>query len=127
MIDIPGFQVEEKIYESVHSVVYRAKQIEGDRPVILKTLKEEYPVPQEILRYRQEYETTRSLNDCRDTATHRSRTGQQSTDPDHRRYRRPGFENIAENPNVYPAAAVENCRRHRPHFGRNSRRQSHSL
>ena len=62
MIDIPGFQVEEKIYDSVRSVVYRAKQIEADRPVILKTLKEEYPDPQEILRYRREYETTRSLN-----------------------------------------------------------------
>jgi serine/threonine protein kinase len=62
MIDIAGFQVEEKIYESVRSVVYRAKQIDGERPVILKTLKEEYPDPQEILRYRREYETTRSLN-----------------------------------------------------------------
>jgi len=64
MIDIAGFQLKDKIYESVHSVVYRAKQIEGDRPVILKTLREEYPVPQEILRYRQEYETTRRLNDA---------------------------------------------------------------
>ncbi len=62
MIDIPGFQVEEKIYDSVRSVVYRAKQLEGDRPVILKTLKEEYPVPQEILRYQREYEITRRLN-----------------------------------------------------------------
>ena len=64
MIDIAGFQVEEKIYESVHSVVYRAKQIEGDRPVILKTLREEYPEPQEVLRYRREYETTHRLNDA---------------------------------------------------------------
>jgi predicted ATPase/GAF domain-containing protein len=64
MFDIPGFQVAEKICESVHSVVYRAKQIEGDRPVILKTLREEYPVPQEIMRYRREYETTRRLNDA---------------------------------------------------------------
>ena len=64
MIDIAGFQVEEKIYESVRSVVYRAKQIEGERPVILKTLREEYPDPQEILRYRREYETTRRLNDA---------------------------------------------------------------
>ena len=62
MIDIPEFQVEEKIYESVRSVVYRAKQIEGDRPVILKTLKDEYPDPQEILRYRREFETIRHLN-----------------------------------------------------------------
>ena len=62
MIDIPGYQVGKKIYESIRSVVYRAKQLEGDRPVILKTLQEEYPDPQEILRYRQEYETTRRLN-----------------------------------------------------------------
>ena len=61
MIDIPGFQAGEKIYESVRSVVYRAKETEGDRPVILKTLKEEHPDPQEILRYRQEYDTTRRL------------------------------------------------------------------
>ncbi len=61
MIDIPGFQIEEKIYDSVRSVVYRAKQTAGDRPVIIKTLKEEYPIPQEILRYRREYETTRRL------------------------------------------------------------------
>ena len=63
MIDIPGFLVEERIYESVHSVVYRAKQAEGDKPVILKTLRGAYPDPQEILRYRREYETTRRLND----------------------------------------------------------------
>ncbi|MCP4231827.1 MAG: serine/threonine protein kinase, partial [bacterium] len=62
MIDIAGFQVGEKIYESVRSVVYRASQIEGDLPVIVKTLKEEYPAPQEILRYRREYETIRRLN-----------------------------------------------------------------
>jgi predicted ATPase/GAF domain-containing protein len=61
MINIPGFHVEEKIYESVRSVVYRAKQVDGHRPVILKTLKEEYPGPEEILRYRREYETTRRL------------------------------------------------------------------
>ena len=61
MIDIPGFQIEEKIYDSVRSVVYRAKETAGDRPVIIKTLKEEYPIPQEILRYRREYETTRRL------------------------------------------------------------------
>ncbi len=61
MIDIPGFQIEEKIYDSIRSVVYRARQIAGDRPVIIKTLKEEYPIPEEILRYRREYETTRRL------------------------------------------------------------------
>ena len=62
MINVPGFQIDNKIYESVRSVIYRGKKLEDDRPVILKTLKETYPDPQEILRYRQEYETTHKLS-----------------------------------------------------------------
>ncbi|MGD8294184.1 MAG: AAA family ATPase, partial [Desulfobacterales bacterium] len=62
MINVPGFQIEDKIYESVRSVIYRAKKKDNDRPVILKTLKETYPDPQEILRYRQEYETLHNLS-----------------------------------------------------------------
>ena len=61
MLDLPGFQVNEKIYESIRSVVYRANHVHDDRPVILKTLREEFPAPEEILRYRREYETTRRL------------------------------------------------------------------
>ncbi len=61
MLDLPGFQVNEKIYESIRSIVYRANQDQNDQPVILKTLKEEFPAPEEILRYRREYETTRRL------------------------------------------------------------------
>jgi len=61
MLKIPGYQVTEKIYESGRSLVYRAQLLKDDRPVILKTLKEEYPQPEEILRYRREYETLRSL------------------------------------------------------------------
>jgi len=42
-----------KIYESVNSIVYRSQ------PVILK---EDYPIPEELTRYRQEYDITRSLS-----------------------------------------------------------------
>ena len=62
MIEITGYQVSEKIYESDRTVVYRGKKLAGERPVILKTLKEDYPLPAEILRYRREYETTRRLD-----------------------------------------------------------------
>jgi serine/threonine protein kinase len=50
-----------KIYESVNSIVYRGKRIEDDKPVILKTLKQDYPTPDELTRYRQEYDITRRL------------------------------------------------------------------
>jgi predicted ATPase/serine phosphatase RsbU (regulator of sigma subunit) len=61
MIEIAGYQVSEKIYESDRSIVYRATELAGEQPVILKTLKEDYPLPEDILRYRREFETTRSL------------------------------------------------------------------
>ncbi|WP_083234926.1 hybrid sensor histidine kinase/response regulator [Candidatus Marithrix sp. Canyon 246] len=51
-----------KIYESVNSIVYRGKRIEDDQPVILKILKEDYPTPEELTRYRQEYDITRRLS-----------------------------------------------------------------
>jgi serine/threonine protein kinase len=52
-----------KIYESVNSIVYRGKRIEDNQPVILKILKEDYPTPEELTRYRQEYDITRRLSD----------------------------------------------------------------
>jgi len=62
MISIPGFKMLERIYESPSSLVYRAIRLQDDRPVILKALREDYPSPEEISRYRREYETTRNLN-----------------------------------------------------------------
>ncbi|MDJ0819351.1 MAG: SpoIIE family protein phosphatase [Desulfobacterales bacterium] len=62
MLDITGYQITDKIYESGRSIVFRAKQLTEEEPVILKTLKDEYPLPEEILRYRREYETTRNLD-----------------------------------------------------------------
>ena len=62
MISLPQVAVTAKIYESANSLVYRGIR-EGDRtPVILKVLKENYPTPAELTRYKQEYEITRSLN-----------------------------------------------------------------
>ncbi len=52
-----------KIYESANSIVYRSQRIEDDKPVILKILKQDYPTPDELTRYRQEYDITRRLSD----------------------------------------------------------------
>ena len=59
---IPGYQTIAQIYESVNSLVYRAIRQEDGQPVILKFLKQDSPSPQELTRYKQEYDITHSLN-----------------------------------------------------------------
>ena len=62
MISLPQVAVTAKIYESANSLVYRGIRQGDNTPVILKVLKEDYPTPAELTRYKQEYEITRSLN-----------------------------------------------------------------
>ncbi|MGL5063096.1 MAG: protein kinase domain-containing protein, partial [Microcoleus sp.] len=62
MIVLPGITVLAQIYESANSLIYRGIRDRDDRPVMLKMLKEDYPTPQELVRYKHEYEITRSLN-----------------------------------------------------------------
>ncbi|MCC5652645.1 AAA family ATPase [Nostoc sp. XA013] len=61
MITLPGITIQDKIYESSNSLVYRGIRDDGVG-VVVKMLKLDYPSPQEITRYRQEYKITRSLN-----------------------------------------------------------------
>ncbi|OCQ93363.1 serine/threonine protein kinase [Oscillatoriales cyanobacterium USR001] len=51
-----------QIYESSNSIVYRGIRTEDRQPIILKLLKQDFPTPDEIRKYHQEYEITRSLN-----------------------------------------------------------------
>jgi len=62
MINIPNYQIGNPIYQSANSTVYRGVRKHDHQPVILKVLKEDYPTPEELTRYRQEYEITKSLN-----------------------------------------------------------------
>src|SRR6476661_5944874 len=62
MMKFPGYQILAQIYESANSAVYRASREQDDRAVILKVLKEDYPTPAELTRYKQEYEITCSLD-----------------------------------------------------------------
>ncbi|WP_341530193.1 AAA family ATPase [Nostoc sp. UHCC 0302] len=61
MIALPGIAIQSKIYESSNSLVYRGIRDDG-AALIVKMLKLDYPSPQELTRYRQEYKITRSLN-----------------------------------------------------------------
>ncbi|WP_096607857.1 AAA family ATPase [Calothrix sp. NIES-2100] len=61
MISLPGIAIQDKIYESSNSLVYRGMRDDGVG-IIVKMLKLDYPTFQELTRYRQEYKITRSLN-----------------------------------------------------------------
>ncbi|MEH2117772.1 AAA family ATPase [Nostoc sp.] len=62
MITLPGVAIQCKIYESSASLVYRGIRVQDGQAIIVKMLKQDYPSPQEIKRYRQEYAITCSLN-----------------------------------------------------------------
>ena len=62
MIKISGYQVSTKLYESANSIVYRGHREQDNQPTVFKILKENYPTPEELTRYKQEYEITRSFN-----------------------------------------------------------------
>jgi predicted ATPase/serine phosphatase RsbU (regulator of sigma subunit)/tRNA A-37 threonylcarbamoyl transferase component Bud32 len=62
MLTLPNYQIVSQIYESANSLVYRGHRKTDNKPVILKMLKQDYPTPAELTRYRQEYEITHGLN-----------------------------------------------------------------
>jgi predicted ATPase/serine phosphatase RsbU (regulator of sigma subunit)/tRNA A-37 threonylcarbamoyl transferase component Bud32 len=62
MIEIDRYQISAQIYESPNSLVYRGIQQQNNQSVILKILKQDYPTPAELTRYKQEYEILRHLN-----------------------------------------------------------------
>ncbi|MBG1267061.1 AAA family ATPase [Nostoc sp. WHI] len=62
MLKIPEYKIWIKIHESATSRVYRGIRKRDNLPVIFKILKEDYPTPEEITRYKLEYEITHSLS-----------------------------------------------------------------
>ena len=58
MITIPGYQIQEKLYESSNSLVFRGRKEADDHSVVLKVLNKDYPTPEELARFRREYEMT---------------------------------------------------------------------
>ncbi|MEG4442683.1 AAA family ATPase [Microcoleus sp. AT9_B5] len=59
---LPGYQLIAPLHEGTKTVIYQGRY-EGERtPVIIKTLKAEYPTLEEIARIRHEYQILHSLN-----------------------------------------------------------------
>lgn len=62
MQQLEGYTIHQQIYESNHSIIYRATRQRNQHPVILKKLKADYPTPSELTRYHQEYEIISNLD-----------------------------------------------------------------
>ncbi|MCP4135128.1 MAG: AAA family ATPase [bacterium] len=61
MIQLPGYEVNEQIYKSKNSTIYRGVQTAENRPVVIKVLEKEYPTAEQLARFRREYEITCKL------------------------------------------------------------------
>ena len=61
MLNLPGYSIESQIYESSNSLVYRGVRRRDRIPAIVKLLKQDYPNPTEIIRYKQEYAIAQHL------------------------------------------------------------------
>src|SRR5262245_11967442 len=59
---IAGYQVQEKIYESENSFVYRARRERESHTVHLKMPEQAYPPTEKAAWFQREYELTRSLH-----------------------------------------------------------------
>ncbi|CAN1211299.1 histidine kinase [Tumidithrix helvetica PCC 7403] len=62
MFTVSGYEITQKLYESDRSLVYRALRTVDRVSVIFKVLKEEFPSPEELRRYQQEYRIICKLN-----------------------------------------------------------------
>ncbi len=60
---INNYKIVEELYEGNHSIVYRGHPFPDERSLIFKILKKEYPTPEEVARFKREYEITRDLGD----------------------------------------------------------------
>jgi serine/threonine protein kinase len=62
MINLAGYEITSQIHESNNSLVYRGLRKQDNQTIILKFLKQDYPMPASLVRYKQEYEITRNLD-----------------------------------------------------------------
>ncbi len=59
MIVLPGYNIKEKIYSGEKTIVYRAAN--GNKPVIIKVLHNDYPSTAELNAFKQEYKLLQNL------------------------------------------------------------------
>jgi len=63
MLKLSDYLIKEQLYEGIYSLVYRASRQIDNQSVVLKVLKNDYPTPEEIARFKREYKITQKLNE----------------------------------------------------------------
>ena len=61
-MEVLGYSITEKIYESANSIIFRAIEQQKQRSVIIKVLNYEYPSEEKIAQFKYEYELIKHLN-----------------------------------------------------------------
>lgn len=62
MVTIPGYEINELIYENAAKAVYRGYKLPEKQSVLIKVLNKEIPTPEDIAMFAREYEITRNLD-----------------------------------------------------------------
>ena len=61
-IKLPGYQMTEKIHDSLNTVVYRGQRLSDGQAVVIKFLKSEYPSFSLLVQFRNQYTITKNLD-----------------------------------------------------------------
>jgi predicted ATPase/signal transduction histidine kinase/tRNA A-37 threonylcarbamoyl transferase component Bud32 len=59
---LPKYQLVDQLYNSPQTIVYRAIHKIDNRPIIIKMLNKDYPTPEEVIRFKREYDITHKLS-----------------------------------------------------------------
>ncbi|MBF2063617.1 MAG: AAA family ATPase [Calothrix sp. C42_A2020_038] len=61
-VSIPGYHINELVYDGSRTIVYRGVRENDNRPVVLKLLKNPYPSFSELVQFRNQYTIAKNLN-----------------------------------------------------------------
>ncbi|MEG4963438.1 MULTISPECIES: AAA family ATPase [unclassified Microcoleus] len=62
IIQIPNYQIIERVYSGSRTLVYRAIRTNDQLPVVIKLLKNDYPTFSELVQFRNQYTIAKNLN-----------------------------------------------------------------
>ena len=61
-ISLPGYQITEKLYTGIRTLVYRGIRTSDQYPVVIKILRNEYPSFNELVQFRNQYTIAKNLD-----------------------------------------------------------------
>ncbi len=69
MVLLPGYKINQTIYESDKILIYKAENKKKQIPVILKCFKDNYPDSSKLIKYKQEYKITNTFKNKKNIIT----------------------------------------------------------